>query len=314
MHKSLAEFIGTFILVFFGVGVVHTATLYGAQVGLWQIAIVWGLAVAFGIYVSGAISGGHLNPAMTLSFAVNGQMPWKEVVPYWTGQFSGAFCAAAVLYVLFSPSMKVFEREQGLESKSIVTARCYGEYYSSPHEAAFEKNQDGKVIVKYNLNNWSWESNWDTKDRVPMHVAFAAEAIGTFFLAFIVFALINPRNTARPTGPLTPVFVGLTIAMLISLIAPLTQAGFNPARDFSPRLFAYLAGWGETAIPGPNGHGFWIVYIIAPCVGAVLGGFCYNQSIRRGLPVAETCSPTSATLCPECANVLRSVLTPPQSE
>jgi len=287
MQKPLAEFFGTFILVFFGCGVVHTATLYGAQVGLWQIAIVWGLAVMFGIYVSGAISGGHLNPAMTLAFAVHRQMPWKDVVPYWTGQFSGAFCAAAVLYLLFSPSMKMFEKEQGLEPKGIVTARCYGEYYSSPHmpvDRPVTPDQSGAADVKLPgvLVDWRTCPDWDK--RVPMHTAFLAEAIGTFFLAFIVFALINPRNGARPAGFLTPVFVGLTIAMLISLIAPLTQAGFNPARDFAPRLFAFLAGWGETAIPGPNGHGFWIVYIIAPCVGSVLGGFCYNRMILPNLP------------------------------
>ena len=270
MRKPLAEFCGTFILVFFGCGVVHTATLYDAQVGLWQIAVVWGFAVAFGIYVSGAISGGHLNPAMTLAFAVHRKLPWKNVVPYWTCQFSGAFCAAAVLYVLFSPSMKMFEQEQGLEPKSLVTARCYGEYYSSPHTVA----------------DWKNDRNWEK--RVPMHLAFAAEVIGTFFLAFIVFALIDHRNHARPSAHLTPLFIGMTIAVLISVIAPLTQAGFNPARDFAPRLFAFLAGWGETAIPGPNGHGFWIVYIIAPCVGAVLGGFTYDRTIRPGLPAEET--------------------------
>ena len=284
MNKLIAEFAGTFILVFFGVGVVHTATLYGAQAGLWQIAIVWGLAVMFGIYVSGAISGGHLNPAMTLAFAVHRHMPWKNVIPYWTGQFSGAFCAAAVLYALFSPSMKMFEEEQGLEQKSIVTARCYGEYYSSPHipidRLVAEDGSPGKKA------DWRTCQNWDK--RVPMPTAFLAEAIGTFFLAFIVFALIDPKNTARPASYLTPVFVGLTIAMLISLIAPLTQAGFNPARDFSPRLFAYLAGWGETAIPGPNGHGFWIVYIIAPCVGSVLGGWCYNMTIQCSFPNAPS--------------------------
>jgi len=264
MRKLLAEFVGTFILVFFGCGIVHTATLYDAQVGLWQIAVVWGLAVMFGIYVSGAISGGHLNPAMTLAFAVHRQMPWKDVVPYWIGQFAGAFCAAAVLFILFAPSIEVIEKAKGLEPKSILSARCYGEYYSSPPA--------------------DWRNNQDWKKPVPMLTAFLGEAIGTFFLAFIVFALIDPRNGSRPAGFLTPVFVGLTISMLISLIAPLTQAGFNPARDFAPRLFAFLAGWGSTAIPGPNGHGFWIVYIIAPCVGSVLGGLCYNNTIRPSLP------------------------------
>ena len=275
MRKPIAEFIGTFILVFFGCGIVHTATLYGAQEGLWQIAVVWGLAVMLAIYVTGAVSGGHLNPAMTLAFAVHRQMPWKDVVPYWIGQFSGAFCAAAVLYVLFLPTIVEVEKEKGLEPKSILSARCYGEYYSSPHAAADTLDAEGNVVTKTD-----WRTNREWEKKAPMHVAFLGEAIGTFFLAFIVFAVIDPRNGARPAAHMKPVFIGLTIAMLISLVAPLTQAGFNPARDFSPRLFAYLAGWGETAIPGPNGHGFWIVYIVAPCVGSVLGGLCYNMVIR----------------------------------
>jgi glycerol uptake facilitator protein len=276
MHKSLAEFAGTFVLVFFGCGVVHTATLCGAQVGLWQIAVVWGFAVTFGIYVSGAISGGHLNPAMTLAFAVHRQMPLREVVPYWIGQFAGAFCAAALLFVMFAPTMKIFEEKKGLVPNSIMTARCYGEYYSSPHEAA--DSPDVKI---------DWKNNRDWEKPVPMHIAFLGESFGTFMLAFIVFALIDRRNSSRPAAHLIPLFIGMTIAVLISVIAPLTQAGFNPARDFAPRLFAFLAGWGSTAIPGPNGHGFWIVYIIAPCVGSVFGGFCYDRLVRPGLP-AET--------------------------
>jgi len=278
MRKPLAEFVGTFILVFFGCGVVHTATLYGAQFGLWQIAVVWGFAVTFGIYVSGTISGGHLNPAMTLAFAVHRQMPLREVVPYWIGQFAGAFCAAALLFVLFLPTMETFEQKNGLAPKSIMTARCYGEYYSSPHEAA--DSPETKI---------DWQNNREWEKPVPMHVAFLGEALGTFLLAFIVFSLIDHRNHARPAAHLTPLFIGMTIAVLISVIAPLTQAGFNPARDFAPRLFAFLAGWGSTAIPGPNGHGFWIVYIIAPCVGSALGGFCYDRLVRPGLPMESQC-------------------------
>jgi glycerol uptake facilitator protein len=70
-------------------------------------------------------------------------------------------------------------------------------------------------------------------------------------------------------------FIGLTVSILISVIAPLTQAGFNPARDFGPRLFAYFAGWGPIAIPGPRG-GFFAVYILSPVVGAVVGGAAYQ--------------------------------------
>ena len=268
-QKSLAEFIGTFMLVFFGLGAVHTATLYDAQAGLWQIAIVWGLVIAFAIFITGSISGGHLNPAMTLVFAVRRGLPWRDAGHYWLGQFSGAFCAAALLFVLFNPTMKAFEAVEGLEPKSIVTARCYGEYYSSPHAVA----------------DWRTDQEWAKK--VPMHLAFLAEMFGTAVLAFVVFALIDPRNPSRPATHIKPLFIGLTISMLISVIAPLTQAGFNPARDFGPRLFAFLAGWGTVAIPGPNGIGFFTVYILAPFCGSVLGGTIYDWMIRPALPMEQ---------------------------
>ena len=111
-------------------------------------------------------------------------------------------------------------------------------------------------------------------------MAFFAEMLGTLILAVVVFAITDDRNAAAPLSRLAPVFVGLTIAVLISVIAPLTQAGFNPARDFGPRLFAYFAGWGPTALPGPRGMSFLTVYIVAPITGAVLGGGLYVRLLQ----------------------------------
>ena len=79
----------------------------------------------------------------------------------------------------------------------------------------------------------------------------------------------------------------LTVAVLIVVIAPLTQACFNPARDFGPRLFSYLAGWGRIALPGLRPAGFFTVYIVAPVLGAVAGGGLYFGVRRRGLPSPE---------------------------
>jgi glycerol uptake facilitator protein len=77
---------------------------------------------------------------------------------------------------------------------------------------------------------------------------------------------------------MAPVFIGLTVAVLISVLAPLTQACFNPARDVGPRIVAYFSGWGEIAIPGPRG--FLEVYVAAPILGAVLGGGLYERIMR----------------------------------
>ena len=82
----LAEFVGTYLLVLLGCGAVHASVLTGAQSGLWQVAIVWGIAIMLAIYTVGAISGAHINPAMTLAFAVWGGFSWRLVLPYVVAQ------------------------------------------------------------------------------------------------------------------------------------------------------------------------------------------------------------------------------------
>jgi glycerol uptake facilitator protein len=81
---------------------------------------------------------------------------------------------------------------------------------------------------------------------------------------------------------LAPVFIGLAVAVLICILAPLTQACFNPARDFGPRLFASLAGWGEIALPGPRGWGpVLAVYAASPVLGAIFGAGLYQLVLQK---------------------------------
>ena len=108
--------------------------------------------------------------------------------------------------------------------------------------------------------------------------AMLTEAFGTGVLAFVIFALTDRRNTAGPVKGMAPFFIGFTVAALISLFAPVTQAGWNPARDFGPRLVAFLAGWQDVAIPGPRA-GFW-VYIIGPLIGAPIGAFMHDYLLK----------------------------------
>jgi glycerol uptake facilitator-like aquaporin len=97
----LAEFLGTFLLVLLGCGAVHSAVLMDGLSGLWQIGIVWGIAIMLAIYVCGPISGAHINPAITLGFAVWRMFPWQRVGPYMASQLAGAFIAALVLFSVF---------------------------------------------------------------------------------------------------------------------------------------------------------------------------------------------------------------------
>ena len=125
----VGEFFGTFLLVFFGCGSVCAAVLTGAQVGIFQVAIVWGLGIATAIYLTGSLSGAHLNPAVTLAMAVWGNFPARRIVPYIVVQIVGAFVGAAVLYVIYSGALHVFEQKNGIvrgAPGSELSAKVFG--------------------------------------------------------------------------------------------------------------------------------------------------------------------------------------------
>jgi glycerol uptake facilitator len=273
--RCLAEVLGTFLLVFFGCGAVHVAIVTGALAGLWQVAIVWAVAIMVAIYVVGGISGAHINPAISVALAAWGRFRWADVAPYVVSQLAGAFLAAAVLFLFYGPFLAEKEREKQVvrgQPGSEITAMCYGEYFPNPGRFAAA----GEAYRR--------DKHDELNELVSEPAACGAEFLGTLVLALVVFAVTDERNSAAPAGRLAPVFIGLTVAILIAVIAPLTQACFNPARDFGPRVFAALAGWGPVALPGPRGTGFLTVYILAPTLGAVAGGALYTHLLRRWLP------------------------------
>ena len=92
---------------------------------------------------------------------------------------------------------------------------------------------------------------------------------------------------------LTPFYIGLTLTVTMSLFAPISMAGFNPVRDFCPRLVSLIFGWGAIAIPGPK-NGFWL-YFIGPWVGGLVGGLIYvlmlgnhfQDGTKKGAPAKQ---------------------------
>lgn len=241
MRELIAEFIGTFIIVQMGCGTVCAAVFKSAQVGLWQIAAAWSIAVTLAITTTASISGAHLNPAITVSLALLRGFSWAKVPTFIVAQVLGAAAAAGVNFALFSESIAAFEATNNIVRgavESVQSASAFGEY-------------------------WSVSS---------VGSAFFAEAYGTAVLAFVIFALTNSKNEISSKHPfLIPPLIGATVAGLISVIAPLTQAGFNPARDFGPRIIAAIAGWGSIAMKG------WWVYVLAPLVGAPLGAWVADK-------------------------------------
>lgn len=262
LSAMMGEYFGTFVLVFFGVGSVNAAVATGAQAGLWQVAVVWAVGVSLGIYTAASLSGAHINPAITVVAAVYDKFPLRRVVPYWVAQVAGAATASLILYGMFAEAIIEFERQHGLlrgGPGSELSAMMFGEYFPNP--AVFGSAEDAWRII------------------TPQS-AFLAEMVGTAMLAFLVATVTHDRNTSKPPSAMGAVIIGLGVAAIISVVAPLTQAGLNPARDFGPRLVAFFLGWGEIAIPGPR-NGFFTVYIVAPIVGALIGGGVYRLMARR---------------------------------
>ncbi len=260
------EVLGTWLMVLIGTGSVACAVLTGALQGLWQVAVVWGLGVAIAIYTSAALSGAHLNPAVTLAFALlrPDRFSRSRVLPYVAAQLVGAVAAGLVVWAAFSPFLARFEAKEGLvrgAPGSERAAMVFGEYF--PNAAMFGTGSDAQALVS------------------PLQAA-VVEGFGTLILVLVIFALTDPDNAAAPEPTLVPVVVGATVAVLIAVFAPITQAGWNPARDFGPRLVALLAGYGPIAIPGPQA-GFW-AYIAGPLIGGPLGGLLYERGLRPHLP------------------------------
>ncbi len=259
---AIGEFFGTFLLVFFGCGSIAAAVATGAQVGVFQVAIVWGIGIATAIYVTGSLSSAHLNPAVTIASAAWSRFPLRLVLPYIAVQLLGAFVAAALLYSLFGGAIRGYETKHGIvrgETGSEATAMIFGEYFPNP---------GGAPLTPASRATMS-----------PV-AAFGAEVVGTAILLLVIFCSTDERNANRPQI-LTAATIGLTVTILISLLGPLTMACFNPARDLGPRLFSSLAGW--KSIPfTTNGFGWLTVYLIAPILGGLCGGALYRVFFQPG--------------------------------
>ena len=278
--EVLAEFFGTFVLICFGDGVVAMAvaalpgsgrtagaTTIFQGAGDWLL-ITWGwaFAVAFGVYVAGGVSGAHINPAVTIAFAVRRKFPWKKVVPYIIAQVVGAFAGAALVYAVYWQSIDAFNKAAKTTRDAAGGLATYSIFATFP--AGY-----------YGGDNWG-----------PL----LDQIVGTAFLVMFVVAVIDMRNLAVKAN-LGPFMIGIAVAAIGMSFGANAGYAINPARDFGPRLFAWMAGWGHTALPGTiDGSFSWYFWvpIIGPLVGGIIGVFLYDLFIgdilhARGAQLVE---------------------------
>lgn len=109
------------------------------------------------------------------------------------------------------------------------------------------------------------------------------ELVITAVLMALILALTDDGN-GLPRGPLAPLLIGILIAVIGGSMGPLTGFAMNPARDLGPKLFASLAGWGEIALTGGQSIPYFLVPLLAPVIGALLGAWGYVKLVGKNLP------------------------------
>lgn len=270
LGQCIAEFIGTGLLIFFGVGCVAALVLTGAEFGQWEISIMWGMGVAIAIYCTAGVSGAHINPAVTIALAAFHGFEKRKVLPYIISQLLGAFCSAALIYALYSNLFTDYEIANSFVRSSEAALSTAGIFSTYPHPS------------------------------LSMFGAFSVEFVITAVLMFAILALGDENNGAA-RGAMNPILIGILIAVIGGSLGPLTGFAMNPARDFGPKLFAYFAGW-EFALTGAKEIPYFIVPILGPIFGACFGGWAYPKLIAQYLPnaghgctIPNQCDDESAT-------------------
>ena len=269
--ELLAEFLGCFVLIAFGDGVVAVAvaglpgsgrtasptTIFNASGDWLLITWGWAMAVAFAIWVAGGVSGAHINPAVTLAFAVRRKFSWIKVLPYWGAQVLGCFVGAALVWLVYDNAINLINFVNHTPKGGGQALTTFSIFATFP-AGYFQGGYGGPLI-----------------DQI----------VGTAFLLLFVVAVIDVRNAAVQSN-LAPLVIGFIVAAIGMSYGPNAGYAINPARDFGPRLLSYFGGWGRVALPGtfhatggPNFTGYFWIPIVGPLIGGVIGVIIYDLFI-----------------------------------
>jgi len=242
MDKALIyEFIGTAIMILMGGGVVANSNLNKTKsmgAGWINIAFGWGFGVFLGVIVAGPHSGAHLNPAVTLAFAVTGMFPWASVLGYALAQIAGAFLGAVVVYFFFKNH---FDATDDSELKLAIFSTMPAIKHRFHNTLAEVIGTFVLIFVILKIAGPSIEAGSVTDMKIGLG------SIGALPVAFLV------------------VGIGMSLGGV-------TGYAINPARDLGPRIAHFLlpikgkrdSGWSYAPVP-----------IIGPVIGALLASWVF---------------------------------------
>ena len=299
LREAVAEGLGTYVMMLFGLGVCAQTTLsipappaaaaaaaaaaapqqqqpglaaaydcsvqYATAGSELSINLAWGLAVFFGIVVAGGVSGAHLNPAVSLALCAHGRLPARKLAPFAAAQLGGSFAAAATVYANYANGLAAFEAACRGGRRDLATAGIFATY----NNAAI-----GESVAN----------------------GFADQVLGTALLLAGIFALGDAHNnssggSAGGAGRLAGAAATGALVVAIGMCFGL-NAGYaiNPARDLPPRVLTALAGWGWAQVFTP----YAFVPVVAPCVGALVGSTLYEALVGWHTPAAARAAAAAA--------------------
>ena len=245
--KLGVEALGTFFLVFAGVGVALYSAFSGVG-GTLAVALAFGIAVLAGIVAFGRISGGHFNPAVTLGAAVAGRTRWADVLPYWLAQVVGGALGAAVLFLTVPTGLAPILGQKTGGVRALFSTVSTGYAAHSPLAHVLAQNQIQSDVT------------------FGLGAALLAEAVGTAIFVAVILGATDRRANLQHV----PFAVGLTLSALILVLLPITNASLNPARSLATAIFA--EGWALKQV--------WLFWV-APLLGAAVSGVLYRAFARE---------------------------------
>ncbi|KAM7023688.1 aquaporin-7-like [Acridotheres tristis] len=254
IREMLAEALGTFILMVFGLSSVAQVVLGKGNNGQYlSINLAFGIGVTLGIYASGGVSGAHLNAAITITQCILGNISGKTLVAYIIGQFLGSFMAAATVFAMYYDA--IYEYTNGSLTVSGPTATAM-------------------IFSTYPAPN------------VSLQGAFFTEFTATVMLILGVLVIHDEKNNAAIKGA-QPMLTGMLVLGIGLGMGLNTGYAINPSRDLPPRIFTAIAGWGTDVFTAD--HSWWWIPVTAPVLGCLAGVLIYKLCIDfHNHPAHET--------------------------